>query len=148
MKTIHRRCAGLDVQKSEVLACLRVVGRGKGNHEVRRFPTTTQGLFELAEWLKGSGCTHVAMEATGGYWKAVRHVLKGQFKLLVARAGHVKGVPPRKSGKNEATWIADLLAHFLIRASFGANGTVLVTLPSVRTARPLHNSGHRSNQLC
>ena len=71
MKTLHKRCAGLDVHKAEVVACLRVVNKQKVGHEVRRFPTTTHGLLELAEWLEHTGCTHVAMEATGVYWKPV-----------------------------------------------------------------------------
>lgn len=118
MKTLYQRCAGLDVHKAEVVACLRVVNKQKGGHEVRRFPTTTHGLLELAEWLEHSGCTHVAMEATGVYWKPVWHMLEGRFALILANAAHVKNVPGRKSDVNDATWIADLLAHGLIRASF------------------------------
>jgi transposase len=118
MKTFHKQCAGLDVRKGEVFACLRVVRRGKGNHEVRRFPTTTQGLFELGEWLKVAGCTHVAVKARGVHWKPVWHILQGQFKLLLACAAQKKGLPGRKSDVNEAAWIADLLAHFLLRANF------------------------------
>ena len=118
MKTLHERCAGLDVHKEEVVACLRVAAQGKAEHEVRRFPTTTRGLLELAEWLEAARCTHVAMEATGVYWKPVWHVLEGRFELVLANAAHVKGVPGRKSDVNDATWIADLLAHGLIRASF------------------------------
>jgi transposase len=118
MKTMHRRCAGLDVHKKEVVACLRAVARGKVEHEVRRFPTTTRGLLELADWLESAECTHVAMEATGVYWKPVWHILEGRFALVLANAAHIRGVPGRKSDVNDATWIADLLAHGLIRASF------------------------------
>lgn len=118
MKTLHKRCAGLDVHKVEVVACLRLVARGKASYEVRRFPTTTKGLIELAEWLEAAQCTHVAMEATGVYWKPVWHMLEGRFTLILANAAHIKGVPGRKSDVNDATWIADLLAHGLIRASF------------------------------
>ena len=118
MKTLHRRCAGLDVHKKEVVACLRLAIRGKATYEVRRFPTTTRGLLELAEWLEQAGCTHVAMEATGVYWKPVWHILEGRFQQILANAAHIKGVPGRKSDLNDATWIADLLAHGLIRASF------------------------------
>jgi transposase len=118
MKTLHRRCAGLDVHKKEVVACLRLVIRGKATYEVRRFSTTTRGLIELAEWLEAAECTHVAMEATGVYWKPVWHILDGRFYLLLANAAHIKGVPGRKSDVNDANWIADLLAHGLIRASF------------------------------
>jgi transposase len=118
MKALHRRCAGLDVHKKEVVACLRLVARGKVNYDVRRFPTTTRGLLELADWLEQAGCTHVAMEATGVYWKPVWHMLEGRFQQILANAAHIKGVPGRKSDMNDATWIADLLAHGLIRASF------------------------------
>ena len=69
MKTLLRRCAGLDVHRVEIVACLRLVEKGKVARRVRRFPTTTQGLLELVEWLEGAGCSRVAMEATGVYWK-------------------------------------------------------------------------------
>ena len=118
MKTLHRRCAGLDVHKKEVVACLRLSMRGKATYEVRRFLTTTRGLLELADWLEQAGCSHVAMEATGIYWKPVWHMLEGRFQQILANASHIKGVPGRKSDMNDATWIADLLAHGLIRASF------------------------------
>jgi transposase len=118
MKTLHGRCAGLDVHKVEVVACMRLVEKGKVARQVRRFPTTTQGLFEMVRWLEGGGCTHVAMEATGVYWKPVWHILDGHFVLILANAMHVKAVPGRKSDVNDATWLADLLAHGLIRASF------------------------------
>jgi transposase len=118
MKTIHKRCAGLDVHKQQVVACLRLVMRGKASYEVRSCPTTTRGLMELAEWLEQAACTHVAMEATGVYWKPVWHILERRFSLILANAAHIKGVPGRKSDVNDATWIADLLAHGLIRASF------------------------------
>jgi transposase len=118
VKTLHQRCAGLDVHKPEVVACLRLVTQGRVHREVRRFPTTTRGLLELAAWLEAARCTIVAMEATGVYWKPVWHILDGCFELLLANAAHIKGVPGRKSDVNDATWIADLLAHGLIRASF------------------------------
>jgi transposase len=118
MKTLHERCAGLDVHKVEVVACTRLVEKGKVARQVRRFPTTTQGLLEMVRWLEGGGCTHVAMEATGVYWKPVWHILDGHFVLILANAMHVKAVPGRKSDVNDATWLADLLAHGLIRASF------------------------------
>jgi transposase len=118
MKTLQSRCAGLDVHKAEVVACLRLVGRGKVEREVRRFPTTTRGLLELGDWLERGGCTHVAMEATGVYWKPVWHLLEDRFALVLANAAHVKNVPGRKSDVNDATWLADLLAYGLIRASF------------------------------
>jgi transposase len=118
VKTWHQRCAGLDVHKQEVVACLRLATKGRVRREVRRFPTTTPGLLELADWLEAARCTIAAMEATGVYWKPVWHLLDGRFELVLANAAHIKGVPGRKSDVNDATWIADLLAHGLIRASF------------------------------
>jgi transposase len=118
MKTLHKRCAGLDVHKVEVVACLRLVMRSKVDRQVRRFATTTRGLLELAEWLEIAGCTQVAMEATGVYWKPVWHILEERFELTLANAAQVKNVPGRKSDVNDATWLADLLAHGLIRSSF------------------------------
>ena len=118
MKVLNRRCAGLDVHKDEVVACVRLAMRNKLSHEVRRFATTTRGLLELADWLEASGVTQVAMEATGVYWKPVWHMLEERFQLVLANAAHVHNVPGRKSDVNDATWIADLMAHGLIRASF------------------------------
>jgi transposase len=117
MKVLHRRCAGLDVHKAEVVACVRVVKRSRATHEVRRFATTTRGLLELADWVVASECSHVAMEATGVYWKPVWHVLEGRAELVLANAAHIRNVPGRKSDVNDAVWIADLLAHGLIRSS-------------------------------
>lgn len=117
MKALYRRCAGLDIHQVEVVACVRIVARSKANHEVRRFPTTTQGLLELAQWIEDNGCTHVAMEATGVYWKPIWHVLEGRVELVLANAAHIRNVPGRKSDVNDAVWIADLLAHGLIHAS-------------------------------
>ena len=119
MEVLYRRCCGLDVHKETVVACLRVVSGGKVVHEVRTFQTTTASLIALSEWLAENGCTHVAMEATGIYWKPVWHILAGgDFQLLLANASHVKNVPGRKTDVNDATWLADLLTHGLIRASF------------------------------
>ena len=118
MKVLHRRCAGLDVHKLEVVACARVFAGRKVVHEVRRFGTTTRELTALAAWLKSLQVTHVAMEATGVYWKPVWHILEADFTLILANAQHVRNVPGRKSDVNDATWIADLLAHGLIASSF------------------------------
>ena len=98
---------------------LRVVSGGEVVREVRTFETTTVSLIALSEWLAENGCTHVAMEATGVYWKPVWHILDdGDFPLTLANAAHVKNVPGRKTDVNDATWLADLLAHGRIRASF------------------------------
>ena len=102
-----------------MVACLRVVSGDEVIREVRTFETTTASLMALSQWLAENGCTHVAMEATGVYWKPVWHILDdGDFQLILANAAHVKNVPGRKTDVNDATWLADLLAHGLIRASF------------------------------
>jgi transposase len=102
-----------------VVACVPIVSGGEVSRVVRTFETTTARLIELAEWLEANGCTHVAMEATGVYWKPVWQVLAaGGFELVLANASHVKNVPGRKTDVNDATWLAELLAHGLIRASF------------------------------
>lgn len=118
MEVIHPRCAGLDVHKPTVVACVRIARDGPPLQEVRTFPTTTSGLLALTDWLESFGVTYVAMEATGAYWKPVWHVLEGHFELVLANAAHVKNVPGRKTDVNDAMWLADLLAHGLIRASF------------------------------
>lgn len=118
MEVIYARCAGLDVHKQTVVACARIAGDGPLMQEVRTFATTTSGLLALADWLDSLRVEQVGMEATGVYWKPVWHVLEGHFELVLANAAHVKNVPGRKTDVNDATWLADLLAHGLIRASF------------------------------
>ena len=119
MQVLYSRCAGLDVHKDTVVACVRVAEEGKVHREMRTFDTTTTGLLALSSWLAESGCTHVAMEATGVYWKPVWHILAADgFALILANAAHVKNVPGRKTDIADAAWLADLLAHGLIRASF------------------------------
>lgn len=117
MQVLYTRCAGLDVHQAEVVACVRVTQGETATHEVRRFPTTTRGLLALADWLQACDCRHVAMEATGVYWKPVWHVLEPQAELVLVNAAHVKHVPGRKSDVQDAVWISDLLAHGLVRAS-------------------------------
>ena len=119
MEVLYPDCAGLDVHKDTVVACVRHMANGEVRREVRTFKTTTKELLALSDWLADEGCTHIAMEATGVYWKPVWHVLgDGDFTLLLANAAHVKNVPGRKTDVNDATWLADLLAHGLIRGSF------------------------------
>ena len=119
MEVIYARCAGLDVHKDTVVAAVRIVTGGSVKTEVRTFDTDTPGLLTLSGWLAEQGCTHVAMEATGIYWKPVWHILSdGEVTLLLANAAHVKNVPGRKTDVADAVWLSDLLAHGLIRASF------------------------------
>ena len=118
MEVLYPRCAGLDVHSRQVNACVRVAAGRTATTEHREFATTTAGLLDLAAWLTETGCTHVAMEATGVYWKPVWHILEEPFTLVLANAQHIRNVPGRKSDRNDAAWIADLLAHGLIRSSF------------------------------
>jgi transposase len=119
MEVLYPRCAGLDVHKDSVVAGVRLATDGPAKTEVRRFDTTTPGLLALSTWLAESGCTHVAMEATGIYWKPVWHILAdGDLTLILANAAHVKNVPGRKTDVADALWLAELLAHGLIRPSF------------------------------
>jgi transposase len=119
MEVVHPHCAGLDVHKDSVVACVRHMVHGAVTTDVRTFKTTTQELMALSDWLSAAGCTHAAMEATGVYWKPVWHILcDGELQLVLANAAHVKNVPGRKTDVNDATWLADLMAHGLIRASF------------------------------
>ena len=117
MQVLYERCAGLDVHKDNVVARVRCVSEPK-HDEVRSFATTTSALLDLRDWLVSHTVTHVAMEATGVYWKPVWHLLEDDFELMLANAQHIRNVPGRKSDVNDATWIADLLAHGLIRSSF------------------------------
>src|SRR5262249_15452558 len=108
-------CCGLDVQKKVIVACLLRLGSEK---QIRRFGTTTLELRSMMEWLQQAGCTHVAMESTGVYWKPVYNILEGHMELLVVNAQHLKAVPGRKTDVLDAEWIADLLQHGLLKASF------------------------------
>jgi transposase len=109
----------VDVHKETVVACVRRVIDDKTVKETRTFATTTASLVALSEWLTETKCTHVAMEATGVYWKPVWHILSdGGFELVLANAAHIKNVPGRKTDVKDADWICDLLAHGLIRPSF------------------------------
>ena len=119
MEVLHPRCCGLDVHKETVVACVRLVIDGKTVKEVRTFLTTTASLIALSEWLAEAKCTHVAMEATGVYWKPVWHILCDEdFELVLANAAHIKNVPGRKTDVKDADWVSYLLAHGLIRPSF------------------------------
>src|SRR4051794_27228244 len=122
-EVLYPRCAGLDVHKATVVAAVRLVAGGKAAREVRTFGTTTAGLLELAAWLAENGCTRVAMEATGVHWRPVWHILAEHgFALVLANAAQVKNVPGRKTDVGDATWLAELLAHGLVRASSVPDG--------------------------
>jgi transposase len=119
MQTLVERGCGLDVHQATVVACLLIVLKnGKVQKQIRTFGTTTRELMSLREWLLSEGCTHVAMESTGVYWKPIYAILEGAFEIVVANAQHVKKVPGRKTDVKDAEWIADLLCHGLLRSSF------------------------------
>jgi len=116
MEVLYPRCAGLDVHKESVVACIRIASGGEVVTEVQTFSTTTASLVSLAEWLASNGCTHVAMEATGVYWKPVWHILSdSECTLVLANASHVKNVPGRK------TDLKDWSAPASLEAAMSAN---------------------------
>src|ERR671935_2131515 len=119
IQVIHPCCCGLDVHKREVQACLlRSTPSGQVHQEQRTFSTMTDDLLALLDWLLATGCTHVAMESTGVYWKPLYNLLEGHVEVLVVNAQHLKAVPGRKTDVNDAAWIASLLRHGLLRPSF------------------------------
>lgn len=118
MEVVYDCCCGLDVHKKSVTACLLRGSGSQRQQEVRTFGTTTRELLALGDWLRGVGCTHVAMESTGVYWKPVFQVLEGQCAIVLANAQHLRHVPGRKTDVQDAVWIAELLQHGLLRGSF------------------------------
>jgi transposase len=119
LEVIYPRCGGLDVHKRTVVACLIVPGpEGTPTVQIRTFGTMTADLLALSDWLAQAGCTHVAMESTGVYWKPLYNLLEGSFTLLLVNAQHFKAVPGRKTDVKDAQWLAELLRHGLLKASF------------------------------
>jgi transposase len=137
MDLLYARCAGLDVHRDTVVACVRLQVDGRASNEVRTFGTKTGDLLDLSGWLSDCEVTHVAMEATGVYWRPIWHILDGEFTLVLANASHVKNVPGRKTDVNDATWIADLLAHGLIRGSFVPEAPIQELRMLTRTRKQL-----------
>ena len=119
MQIVYARCAGLDVHKKSVVVCCRIADPIAGvTKETRTFSTMTRDLLALSDWLTSLGITHVAMESTGEFWKPLYNLLEDNFTILVVNAQHMKNVPGRKTDVQDAEWIADLLAHGLLRGSF------------------------------
>jgi transposase len=137
MEVMYPRCAGLDVHQHTVVACARWVEERKVRQEVETFKTTTKGLAALKTWLLEQGCTHAVMESTGVYWKPVWQVLEGSLELVLANAHEVRSLPGRKSDVNDAMWLADLMAHGLIRGSFVPPVTVQALRELSRTRSQL-----------
>jgi transposase len=126
MEVLYEICAGLDVHAKTVVACLI----RRGHKTVRTFGTMTEDLLRLLEWLKGEGCTHVAIESTGVYWKPVFNILEGSMEVMLVNARHVKAVKGKKTDVKDCEWLGDLLRHGLLKPSF-------IPKPSIRALREL-----------
>lgn len=146
MDVIYRRCAGLDVHQQTVVACARLAEGHKVEQKVETFRTTTKGLASLKAWLLEQGCTHAALESTGVYWKPVWLALEEDLELLLANAQEVRNLPGRKSDVNDAMWLADLLAHGLIRGSLVPTSTVQALRELSRTRTQLKQEAARHTQ--
>src|SRR6266446_3677966 len=119
MRIVYQNVAGLDVHKKMVAAALIVLGAdGRWQQETQRFGTMTADLLALSDWLLAQGVTHVAMESTGEYWKPVFNLLEGHVEVILVNAQHVSKVPGRKTDQTDAEWLAELLQHGLLSASF------------------------------
>jgi transposase len=138
MEVLYPRCCGLDVHRETLVACVRLQEQRRKRTDVRSFGTTTSEILELHRWLAENGCTHVAMESTGVFWQPVFNLLEGRFVVVLANAQHIKAVPGRKTDVKDCDWLADLLAHGLIRASF-------IPPPEIRALREL--TRHRKSLI-
>jgi transposase len=138
MEVVHAHCAGLDVHKDTVVACVRHMTDGKITTTVRTFNTATAELLALSDWLSAEVVTHIAMEATGVYWKPVWNILSdGEFELVLGNAAHIKNVPGRKTDVKDAAWLADLMAHGLVSSSFVPDQTTQEMRDLLRTRKQL-----------
>ncbi len=115
MQIIYECCCGIDVHAKTVVACLR---RKDGRKDIRTYSTMTDDLLAMLDWLISEGCTHVAIESTGIYWRPVYNILEGSINVILVNARHMKAVPGRKTDVKDCEWIADLLCHGLLKASF------------------------------
>lgn len=118
MEVVYPRCSGLDVHKRFVVACLSIVENGQRRKELRQVSTMTADILALKAWLQAAGCRQIAMESTGVFWKPLYHLLEDSFEIVLVNAQHMKAVPGRKTDVKDAEWIADLLQHGLLKASF------------------------------
>lgn len=142
VEAIIEKCCGLDVHQATVVACLLTgAANQRPKKEVRTFRTVTRELHLLSEWLRAAGCTHIAMESTGVYWKPVYAVLEGEFELVVGNAQHIKNVPGRKTDVKDSEWLAELMRHGLIRKSFVPPQPLRELRDLLRYRRKLVDSG-------
>ena len=146
MQVLYPRCAALDLGKDVLVAAVRLQEGGSVRRECRSFGMNTSQLLALSSWLLSEGVTHVVMEATGSYWKSVWHVLEGQFDLVLANPVHIRNLPGRKSDVNDATWMADLLAHGLVRGSFVPPAPIMELRELTRTRKQLSREIARHTQ--
>jgi transposase len=150
MEIMNARCAGLDVHKATVVACVRVPGTQPGERrgETKTFSTTTRGLTELSDWLRAHGVTEVGMESTGVYWRPVYAVLEGTLTLILVNARHVKMVPGRKTDVKDSEWLAQLLECGLLRGSFVPPRPVRDLRDLTRLRKTLiRERGHHVNRI-
>lgn len=138
MEVLYPRCCGIDVHKASLVACVRVQEGRRRETAIQSFGTTTAEILRLSAWLSEHACTHVAMESTGVYWQPVFNVLEERFGVVLANAHHIKAVPGRKTDVKDCEWLAELLAHGLIRASF-------IPPPEIRELRDL--ARHRKSLI-
>ena len=119
MEVWYKRCCGIDIHKNMMVACVFTSVRKK---EVRQFSTMTEDILQLVSWLKETDCEMAAMESTGSYWKPVYNILEEEhIPIMIVNAQHIKGVPGRKTDVKDAEWIADLVRHGLVKASYIPN---------------------------
>ena len=119
MEVLYKRCCGIDIHKNMMVACVFTSVRKK---EIRQFSTMTEDILQLVSWLKETNCEMAAMESTGSYWKPIYNIFEEeQIPIMVVNAQHIKGVPGRKTDVKDAEWIADLVRHGLVKASYIPN---------------------------
>lgn len=146
MQVMYPRCAALDLGKDVLVVAVRLQNAGEVTRECRTYGMTGHQLLELSSWLLSHGVTHVVMEATGSYWKSIWHVLEGQFELTLANPAQIRNMPGRKSDVNDATWMADLLAHGLIRGSFVPPAAIGALRELTRTRKQFVREVNRHTQ--
>ena len=123
MEVLYKRCCGIDIHKNMMVACIFTSVRKK---EIRQFSTMTEDILQLVSWLKETDCEMAAMESTGSYWKLVYNIFEEeQIPIMVVNAQHIKGVPGRKTDVKDAEWIADLVRHGLVKASYIPNRDII-----------------------
>ena len=123
MEVLYKRCCGIDIHKNMMVACIFTSVRKK---EIRQFSTITEDILQLVSWLKETDCEMAAMESTGSYWKPVYNIFEEeQIPIMVVNAQHIKGVPGRKTDVKDAEWIADLVRHGLVKASYIPNRDII-----------------------